>query len=82
MLAWQMIFNQNDQITSFDVHPLVFTVAVGFREGIKLFSMFLDGIKPTNIQFPLKNCECVKYSKFGHLLVAGSSSQIVLINPY
>lgn len=56
MLAWEMIFNSSDQITSLDVHPLIFTVAVGFKEGIKLFSMFSNGIKPTNIQFPLKNC--------------------------
>ena len=73
MLAWQMIFSENDQPSSLDVHPLTFSVAVGFREGVKLFSIYSDGIKTTNVSFPLKGCECVKYSRFGHLLIAGSS---------
>lgn len=82
MLAWQMIFNSTDQPTSLDVHPLTFTVAVGSKEGIKMFNVFTDGMKPSNIQFPLTNCESVRYSKFGHILIAGSTNQIVMINPY
>ena len=30
----------------------------------------------------MKNCESVRYSKFGHKLIAGSSNQIIIINPY
>lgn len=30
----------------------------------------------------MKNCESVRYSKYGHVLVAGSSNQIIIINPY
>lgn len=56
MLAWQMIFNTNDHPNSFDVHPLTFSVAVGLREGVKLFTIYSDGMKTTNILFPLKNC--------------------------
>lgn len=82
MLAWQMIFNTNDQPNSLDVHPLTFTVAVGFKDGIKLFHIFSDGMKAANINFPFKNCECVKYSRFGHLLIAGSINQIMIISPY
>lgn len=82
MLAWEMSFNFNDHPTSLDVHPLTFMTAVGFKEGVKLFGIFSDGMRTTNIQFPLKNCECVKYSRFGHLLIAGSWNQIMLIDPY
>ncbi len=82
MLAWQMNFNSNDQPNSLDVHPLTFNVAVGYKEGVKLFTIYADGMKTTNVNFPLKNCECVRYSRFGHLLIAGSSNQILLINPY
>lgn len=82
MLAWEMSFNVNDFPTCLDVHPLTFVVAVGFKEGIKLFTIFADGIKPNNIHFPLKNCESIRYAKFGHLLAAGSSHSILLINPY
>lgn len=56
MLAWQMIFNANDQPNSLDVHPLTFIVAVGFRDGVKLFNIYSDGMRTTNINFPLKNC--------------------------
>jgi hypothetical protein len=31
MLTWQYIFNNNDQPTSLDVHPMTFVVAVGFK---------------------------------------------------
>jgi hypothetical protein len=37
MLAWECIFNSNDNPTSIDAHPLTFNVAVGFKEGLKLF---------------------------------------------
>lgn len=77
-----MVFNNNDSPSCLDVHPLTFIVAVGFREGIKLFNIFADGIRSNNIHFPLKNCESIRYAKFGHLLAAGSSHQIILINPY
>lgn len=30
----------------------------------------------------MKNCETVRYSKYGHKLVAGSLNQIIVINPY
>ena len=82
MLAWEMVFNSNDQPATLDCHPLTFNVAVGFKEGVKIFNIFSDGMKTNNIHFPIKNCECVRYSRFGHLLVAGSSHQIILINPY
>jgi hypothetical protein len=51
-----MHFNQNDYPTSFDVHPLTFNVAVGFKEGLKMFTISAEGLKPNTIQFPLKNC--------------------------
>ena len=82
MLAWETNFNINDNPTTLDVHPLTFNMAVGFKEGVKIFNIFSDGMKTTNIHFPLKNCECVRYARFGHLLVAGSSNQILMINPY
>jgi hypothetical protein len=72
----------NDSPACLDVHPLTFVVAVGFKEGVKLFNIFSEGMRTTNIHFPLKNCESVKYAKFGHMLAAGSSHQILLINPY
>jgi hypothetical protein len=56
MLAWQWIFNANDQPTSIDVHPLTFNVAVGLKEGIKLFNIYSDGMRSTNVNFSLKNC--------------------------
>ena len=37
MLAWECIFNANDQPASLDVHPLTLSVAVAFRDGVKLF---------------------------------------------
>jgi hypothetical protein len=56
MLAWQMIFNANDQPTSLDVHPLTFNVAVGLKDGVKLYNLFSDGMRTTNLFFMLKNC--------------------------
>ena len=40
MLTWQYIFNNSDQPTSLDVHPLTFVVAVGFKEGLKFYNIF------------------------------------------
>ena len=34
------------------------------------------------MHFPLKNCESVRYSRYGHKLIAGSFNQLVVINPY
>jgi len=82
MLAWECTFNANDNPTSLDVHPLTFNVAVAFKEGLKLFVICSEGLRSTNIQFPLKNCESVRYSKYGHKLVAGSLNQLIVINPY
>ena len=56
MVAWEMLFNYNDNPTTLDVHPLTFNVAVGFKEGVKIFNVFWDGMKTTNIHFPMKNC--------------------------
>ena len=39
MLEWETQFNSNDYPSSLDTHPLTFNVAVGFREGIKLFTI-------------------------------------------
>lgn len=39
-------------------------------------------MKTTNLSFQIKNCECVRYSRFGHLLLAGSSTHLMVINPY
>lgn len=41
-------------------------------------------MKTTNIYFQFKGCECVRYSRFGHLLAAGSSlsNEVLIINPY
>ena len=61
---------------------MTLSVAVAFRDGLKLFVITSEGLKTTNLQFPLKNCECVRYSKYGHKLVAGSLNQLVVINPY
>lgn len=57
-------------------------VAVAFKDGLKLFVITSEGLSTTNIQFPLKNCECVRYSRYGHRLVAGSLNQLIVINPY
>jgi hypothetical protein len=56
MLIWETHFNQNDNPSSLDIHPLTFNVAVGFKDGIKLFTLSSEGLKANNIQFPLKNC--------------------------
>lgn len=57
MLIWEMHFSSNDDYpSSLDIHPLTFNVAVGFKEGLKLFTISSEGLKPINIQFPLKNC--------------------------
>lgn len=82
MLAWQFCFNLTDNPTSLDAHPLTFNVAVAFKEGLKLFVICSEGLKTTNIQFPMKNCETVRYSRYGHKLVAGSLNQLIVINPY
>lgn len=55
---------------------------MAFKEGLKLFVICSEGLRTTNIQFPLKNCESVRYSKYGHKLVAGSLNQLIVINPY
>ena len=56
MLEWEFCFNSTDNPTSLDVHPLTFNVAVGFKEGLKLFVICSEGLRTTNIQFPMKNC--------------------------
>jgi hypothetical protein len=82
MVAWQIMFNACDQPNSFDVHPLTFNLVVSFKDGIKLYHIYSDGLKPTNINLSIKNCECVKYSRYGHILIVGTLNQIFLINPY
>jgi hypothetical protein len=39
MLMWEVNFGANDEPNSLDVHPLTFNVAIGFKEGLKLFSI-------------------------------------------
>ena len=82
MLEWECNFSHNDQPMSLDAHPLTNNVAVAFKDGLKLFVISAEGLKSTNIQFPLKNCETVRYSRYGQKLIAGSLNQLVVINPY
>ena len=39
MLMWEINFSVNDEPNSVDVHPLTFNVAIGFKEGLKLFTI-------------------------------------------
>ena len=39
MLMWEVNFSVNDEPNSVDVHPLTFNVAIGFKEGLKLFTI-------------------------------------------
>lgn len=66
---------------SFDIHPLGLQVAIGFKEGLKIYFLVEGEINPAYENFE-RACHAVSYSSRGHLLAIGYGSEIHLIDPY
>lgn len=65
-----------------DMHPSNFQVAMSYRDGVKTYILEHDGLKSTNFSYNLKQCECVKYSHYGHVLAVSSPNVVAFLNPY
>jgi WD40 repeat protein len=68
-------------MNSVSVHPMGLQLAVGTREGVKIFYIIEDGIKIC-LEIHGKQCLWVKYSNGGHFLAAGNGNNISIIDPY
>ncbi|EGR28381.1 WD repeat protein [Ichthyophthirius multifiliis] len=63
------------------IHPLNIQCAIGFKEGIKVFNILDDELKPSFTN-NTKTCTAISYSEGGHLLAAGNLQIINIYNPY
>jgi WD40 repeat protein len=74
-------FFSKEVLNSVSLHPMGFQLAVGTREGVKIFFIIEDGLKIA-LEIHGKNCYCVRYSNGGHFLAAGNGNLISIIDPY
>lgn len=67
---------------SFSVHPVNQSVAVAFKDEIRLYSFGLEGLRYMNLSHAQKS-EVIRYSKQGHYLAAiHMNSSIMLFNSH
>lgn len=64
-----------------DIHPGGTQLAIGFKEGLKVFFVMECELKEVFESYN-KQCYCVKYSTKGDRLAASSSSNIVIYDAY
>jgi len=66
---------------SVSLHPMGFQVAVGTREGVKIFYIIEEGIKLA-VEISGKIWKFVRFSNGGNFLAAGNGNNISIIDPY
>lgn len=85
-----MNYQNRDEISSIvlprkalclDIHPSGFQIAVGFKEGLKIYFSTVAEIKEVNEKIG-KECLSIKYSERGDFLGATSGNLILVIDPY
>lgn len=64
-----------------DIHPLSIQVAIGFKEGLKIYFLVEGELVVAYENFE-RACHAVSYSSRGHLLAVGYGSEIQLLDPY
>ncbi|CAI2386786.1 unnamed protein product [Moneuplotes crassus] len=74
-------YYSKEVLHSVSMHPMGFQVAVGTREGVKIFYLIEDGIKLA-VEIHGKVCKFLRYSNGGHFLAAGNGNNITIIDPY
>ena len=79
LFLWQHEYP--DQPLAMDVHPSNFSVALMFKEGVRIHTIGSEGIIPT-FYWNIKGCEAIQFSTFGHILAVATPSTIHLLNPY
>lgn len=64
-----------------DIHPTGLQLAVGFKEGLKIFYATNGELRET-VEKVGKECCCLKYSLRGDMLAASSSGSIIIYDPF
>lgn len=74
-------YYSKEVLHSVSLHPMGFQLAVGTREGVKVFYLIEDGIKLA-VELNGKVCKFLRYSNGGHFLAAANGNNISIIDPY
>ena len=77
-LSW---YFSKEVMNSVSIHPMGLQLAVGTREGIKVFYIIEDEIK-LGLEIHGKMWLWIRYSNGGHYIAAGNGSSISIIDPY
>lgn len=64
-----------------DIHPTGLQIAVGFKEGLKIFYATIGEMRET-VEKVGKECSCVRYSSRGDMLAASSGGSVVIYDPF
>ena len=64
-----------------DIHPTGLQLAVGFKEGLKVFSATIGELRET-VEKVGKECCCVRYSSRGDTLAASSGGSVIIYDPF
>lgn len=82
--------NEEDELASLtllrnglciDIHPTGLQIAVGFKEGLKIFFATIGEMRET-VEKVGKECSCVRYSSRGDMLAASSGGSVLIYDPY
>ena len=66
---------------SIDIHPIGFQIALGFKEGFRVYYYLNNDVKQI-FETYCKQCNKVKYSNRGDMLVILSGNLILIYDPY
>ena len=66
---------------SVSIHPFGNQLAIGVREGVRIFYILEDEVKIA-VELPGKMCQMIQYTNGGHYIAASCGSQLMLIDPY
>lgn len=64
-----------------DIHPLSIQIAVGFKDGFRLYFLLEDDIKLA-FEYYGRTCTAAKYAESGHLIAVGLSHFVAIYDTY
>lgn len=64
-----------------DVHPVGFQVALGFKEGFRVYFYLGSGLRQVYESY-CKQCSRIRYSHRGDMLAVASDNEVAVYDPY